>query len=315
MRSLGPLFPASGLLLAGCRTESATGAMVLEIARSSAWTVAFTMILWALLFALLGLILAGLLLYVLSGVGLLGRPRATPAPLRAFCFLLMGGAFTLSLGTVGLLEGIHRGCAGVLARGEVRDRLYPAVGGAGADLVAAVSLAASGRDHPEGTPRVDWRRIEAFREGAWELNIGRFISAVETGYRGTIDGLIDAVAARNRSEALESELGRGMLRWSMAAIGAWLIRDAVAEEAGWIPLGAIRPGAVFRDLRRAGRARGDPEKITHGELSVFLMDRLFAAPLLWMVRSALRGVQAMALIPMAVGLVVPVLVLGMAGRR
>ena len=215
---------------------------------------------------------------------------------------------------IGFFEGVLRGATHQLKEGDVVDEIYPLIGGVGADFVGTAYLVgerrlSGGLEFPDSTALTS-----AFRNGDVEIESARVPEVLAHLEGEVVDDVAREVKrkARETLPILREGAGKGMLDWFVDHCSQALRSFATGGDPQEEGLGsAVKLFRRFVErLPEAAGREGDPNFLSHDELSSFIVESTLAEGLLKvLVRPFCRGQQILALGLVFVFFVFPAVVL------
>lgn len=280
------------LLLGMCLAVPAWLTLTWDILRFSAATVLF----WAIAFAALGVCAAVGAFFALRAIKGYRWGWRHARWFRLATLVVMLITLPPLFGVAGVLQGAYSVAVGVLTESGAANDLYAAVGGVGADVIAAVYVVgpqlgdAAGRLDLDG---ITLDELDGFRSGQWEIRVRELAAGVS----GTSDEVLESLAARvsrearGRFPALNRGLGDWVLTTSLDGIILPMLKGAANRKASAVGV-PTASGALLEGMAEAARRHGDPETIGRRDLSSHLVRRWIVGPLLLRpLRSVILGKQ------------------------
>jgi hypothetical protein len=295
------------LLVAGCSGVPPWLTLTWDIIRFSAATI----ILWGLLFALLGVFAAVGVFFTLRAVKGYRWGWRHARWFRLATLTLMLVALPPLFGVAGALQGAYTAACRILTESGAFSDVYAAVGSVGADVIAAVYVVSPQLSGAVGSLDLDaitLGELETFREGRWEISVPELAARLA----GTDDEVLESVVARvsaearERCPALDGGLGNWVLTTSLHRILLPALKNAARSKvtAAAIPAAS---GALLEGLADAASSHGSPDTIGRRDLSSHLVRRWIVGPLLLHpFRSLIRGKQLLICGVIGLVLVLPV---------
>lgn len=301
---------------AGC-TRVPKGATVLgEIVKASSFTFARVAFGTILLFGFIGIVLASSAYFLIRRLG--GYRWDWPAAkwFRIAMLILMLVLVPVLLATLGFYEGLYRGGERVLTTGKLPVEVYPQVGHAGADIVAGAYftlLSISDSGAPLSAVHVPYRDIQDFRSGLRKLDVQDLERRLERVDCDLLHRALTLTRDRIKEQypSLQTGIGEVLLDWTVDGI---LRVSANAAVGGQARRSRIRnPVIAFLDgMHQETATSADPGKISHAELSAYLVKALLMRPLLEMMHPFVRANEAPLILLVLVVIGVPVVFFRMA---
>ncbi len=278
-------------------------------------------ILWGVGASLLGLGL-GLGIYSLLNRGLLNRGRLkrgmskgqVPEGILAMLLQMTGlvtlvGAMVVGLGFLGFFEGLLRGSTRALSEGEMVEKVYPVLGATGADVLGAVLLsgdlgAAVGSFEGAGAAA---DLVQGFRSGEQRIETAQIPSLLAAVDGEVVLRITESVGreAKDKISWVREGWGGRLFDGFLNSLGDALVRMTLEEGLqAQEPTSANLFGAMIRGLPQAAELDEEPEYLSHGDLSAYLVRETVAKGVVSLgLRPFFRAHQVAGAIPMLLALV------------
>ena len=305
-------FVAAGLSVAGAPTDWLSLAMQ-ELGQSQTSAFLAEAAKWAALGALLGIALAVFACIFFARLGWYDLNWRFARGLRWTIYSLTVLLSALFFGLVGFWHGAIKGGECLLTQSQLAAEVLPQLADAVADGMACVQIynlsgLASSADLS--------LKLEEFRAGKWELNAPQFLEQFDALQPAAVADL----GARLEASALEAnpQLKGGVGEKKLHALLQGMGR-AVAEKKISSELKKYDVDQLYSNLRkqllREALKTGDPDTLSHAELSAFLLREGLAPGLLKPVRVFARSQQRLLVMVALLGLVLPPLGLRLLRNR
>ncbi len=288
--------------LTACATDSEHVRILAEIIKTYFFPILGQTLGWTVLAGFAGLFLAFLANFAMGRMGAYrcDWPHAKWVRWTGLaCMLIL---LPILGAGVGFYEGLYRAGRDLLTEGSLPEKVYPQVGGVGADLATALYLYADSAEIPTG-------RIEAFRDGKWELDVGTFATRVQGMRRQALGTVADPIKeqARARFGPAWSGLSELLVDQILEGVTGLVIQESV--ESVSLDDEARVASRFMTGLARTATASGNPRTVTHAELSGYLTEALIVESLLASLRPFVRGNQIALLLLVGLTLATPPAVL------
>ena len=281
-----------------------TRRVIREIAATQAHQFFLATVKWTLLGGLAGVTLSLVWIAATHAAGLFRSGWRYQAWVRWLLWILLVLATTGALAVAGFWKGVVRGSEQVLLHSQIGTQALPLVGQVAADGMAAIQLYRAETNRSAWSPKELNRRLEPFRDGAWEVNAPAFARDLH---------LLPAEVATNLLPQLWREAVarvpqldqnptrdfflRGVRLLEGALSGNRL--DGHLEQAGASPfLKNLREKLVAEAART-----GPPESIGRLELAAFVVQEGIVPAILVPIRSFARSQRNLCLFGAALALV------------
>lgn len=309
----------AGLLASAAEAGSAqtqagwVTAILTELGRTQAAGFLLDVVKWTLLGALCGVLIA------VCACALFSRLQWYDLRWRfggAVRWTLFSATILISavlFGLAGFWSGAISGSERVVTRSRLATDVFPAIADVLADGMAWVQLHASGQDTDDARRK---QLLEEFRAGKWELRAAQFIEQLETVTEEMVTNLVARLeqSALENTPGLKGTFGEKLLRQFVSGIGRSFIKDRVSGEMK--SFGADRVYAAIRDgLAKEASKAGDPQTISHREISTFLVRDGITPAILAPIRSTARSQQIPLVLIALVLIVAPPACIGFARGR
>ncbi len=269
---------------------------------------------WAFACGILGLLIAIISCRVLRGSGAAAATQ-TVKLLRLASFLLLLLVLPISFAYVGFFEGLLRASAHELSEGEFAQQYFPMIGSAGADLVGTVLL--MGDPTIASSPSNPGEKVVvtvAFQSGEREIiasQIPALIAAIDGDF---VRGISQDIKQRTQEKfpGLNTGKGKQVLDWFMDNCSDALVRVALQEQLESKGLGSVLDlfGEMIRQLPGAAVREGNPETLSHQELSAFIVEATIAGGIVkFVIKPFCRVNQIGAVVPVLLAFLIPIVVL------
>ncbi len=303
------VFLAAGIQV-GCSKDSQLGWLT-----SLGGSIIFGGLKWAVAGALFGFILAVVGYWILLRSGAIAATGSVAKVVRFVVLMVQLVVVPVGFAYVGFFEGVLRASAYELSEGEFAEEYFPVVGGAGADLIGTVLLSGDLSSAMSDAPPDEIETLTAaFRSGEREIEASQIpvlISAIDGEYVGRISDDIKS-KAQETFPILSEGRGKQILDWLMDNCSDALVRTAIEGGLERKGLGSVLDlfGDMIRRLPDAATRHEDPEKLSHRELSAFIVEVTIADGVVrFVVKPLCRAQQIGAMIPVLVLLALPVVLL------
>lgn len=277
-----------------------------EIAGSQAHQFFLIAIKWALLAALPGLFAGILAIVAFRKIGWYRSGWRFERWIRWPLWISSVVGCAGLLGTAGFFVGVIRGSEYVFQHSQLATKVFPEVGGALADGVAAAQFYLAGTNAAARSGTNLSARIAAFRDGIWEVNAPELLQQLDTLQSGAVSKLVHEVEQQivTSSPRFQSGLPKKLLHHSLQIIGTVLVQRKINSEVKRSNLDDFYHALHDRLISEA-RRRGNPDTISHQEISTFLEKEVVVPSAMKPIR-LFAGGQAKVFIFLAVlSLVVP----------
>lgn len=247
---------------------------------------------WGAVGAVLGLVIGLLAFYGLGTAGAYRWGWKHAQWFRAAVCVSMVAVCLVSFAVIGTAQGFYRGCHHFLYKGKIATSVLPAVGDAAASCIAFLYLKTESPSETQATEESDWKRVQAFRNNEWELDVPQLLQGV-----GSLSESITAQAIsiiQNdvferwpswKGGKLESFLDtqlRGIVRGIVTIEVRKKIDEDVKKHLGF---------KLIQGLEAEAAKRGDPRTLGYAELTEFLVEQAIIPALLLPVRQFVRSLQ------------------------
>lgn len=269
-------------------------------------------IVWTLLFGVLGLLAAFGVFFLLRAMR--GYQWGWPPAkwFRLFTLILMILALPVLFGMIGALQGAYFAAEKVLTECKPVKELYTVVGSVAADAIAAVYIVTpqlSNTVTDLDVQAISFAELETFRSEQWEISVPDLAYRLANTGDEVLQSAVDRVSseARERIHALDSGLGSWMLTTSLNRVLVPVLQNAVAQEVDSSGIPAVR-GALLQGLADVAEEQEPPETIGRSDLSEHLVLNWIVGPfLLHPFRMLIRGKQLVLWGIVGIVIVVPVI--------
>lgn len=283
-------------------------AILNEILKSQAHIVAGTLVLWTVIGALGGVLLAIAATALLSMAGAFRLEWRHAAWVRVPTYMLVAIAFGVLGGMIGGCEGALHGVERVVRQSQFRTELLDrggtacAVGLYGIDLCLA-NAEAGRKGGLTDAQEADW---DAFVRGERELNVPDFLRRLQEAEGRVVQEAVGAAKARLREHVNvpKAPLVESLLDSALAFVMRKALREKLTEALAGQDVDLSK---FFLTLPAAARARGDGNGITCQELADHVVEKAFIPAILGPTRKWLRAHQVVYALLMLASLLVAVI--------
>jgi hypothetical protein len=281
------------------------GRLVLdEIGRSRAGAILWQIVKWVALGAFAGIALGVVAFFLIRALGGYRWQWRNAKWFRLLTFLLLLFLCPILLGTAGCMEGIGRGSEIALRESQIGTDLLPQAGAYGADLVVMLYLIAPQLDQGQA---IDFgageaAKLEQFRAGQWQLDVADLSKRVD---KLSAEGA-QKVADRLKDEALtqlpswKGGIGEDILDWLLPALSRRLIERKGKETLDQAGVPPFLHNLVDESKKQDG------QKMTQGQLTGFMTQRVIVPAMLQPVHGYTGGTQKTMFILLALVFVLPI---------
>jgi hypothetical protein len=190
----------------------------------------------------------------------------------------------------GFWSGAISGSERVLSQSQLATDIFPKIADVIADGMAWIQVRAA---HSENLSTNEMSlKLEAFRAGRWELHAVQFKTQLDK-FRN--DSIVDAInwlerTALERTPKLKGGLGEKLLHKFLHGLGRLLVeKKANSQLRSW---GADRVYSAIREqLIAEARKAGDPDTISHPEISKFIVQHGIVPGIMQPIRTTARAQQ------------------------
>lgn len=280
--------------------------VVSELGATQAHQFLFISIKWAVLGGLLGLLLAILAIIAFKKFGWYRSGWRFAGWIRWPLWILTVVACVGLVGSAGFFVGVIRGSEHVLLRSQLATKVFPEVGDALADGVAAAQLFLAETNAAARSSTNLSARIEAFRSGAWEVNAPEFLRQLDALQSAAVTNIVSEIEQKivSSSPQLQSGLPNKLVHHSLRLLGTMVVERKINSELHRAKLDDFYH--AFRDrFVSEARKQGAPDTIGHRELSGFLVTEAVVPSVMKPIRIFAGGQAKFFLLCAAFGLVLP----------
>ena len=264
--------------------------VVRELGRSQTAGFLLDSVKWTLLGALCGVLFSVAACVVFSRMGWYDLRMRFARGLRWTVFTAIVLLSTVLFAMAGFWTGAMRGSERVLSKSQLSTEVFPKIADVIADGMAWIQVRATLPENA-GTNEVSLR-LEAFRAGEWEVHASQFRQQLDRFRNDTIE---DALAkleqtALERTPELKGGLSEELWHKFLHGLGRLVAeKKAASQLKSW---GADRVYFAIREqlVAEAGRA-GDPETISRGEISAFIVQAGIVPGIMKPIRTTARAQQ------------------------
>jgi len=257
---------------------------------------------WTLLGALLGAVIAVIACVLFSRLGWYDLRWRFARGLRWTAFTLTVILSAILFGFAGFWSGAIDGSTRVLSKSQLATEVFPQIADVIADGMAWVQVHANSAG---STNSADVSaKLEEFRAGKWELHAAQFLRQLDDLKEATITNTIARLeqSALERTPKLKGGLGEKLLHQLLTGLGRLLVAKKVSSELK--SYGADRIYFAIREELKTEAARAaDPDTITRGELSAFLIREGIVPGIMKPIRSTARA-QQLPLVGIAIAIII-----------
>ncbi len=214
------------------------------------------------------------------------------------CAGLVGGA--------GFFVGVIRGSERVMLHSQLATKVFPEVGDALADGMAAVQIYLSETNTAARSGTNISLRLETFRSGAWEVNAPEFLRQLDNLQAGAVSNVVADIEQKitSNSPSLQSGLPNQLLHHSLRLFGTMVVERKINSQLHRAKLDDFYHAFGDRLVAEA-RKHGAPDTIGHRELSAFLVTEAVVPGVMKPIRMFAGNQAKMLLFLAALGAVLP----------
>jgi hypothetical protein len=285
-----------------------------ELERSQAMEFLGEVALWTLAGGLAGLFLAAAAFIAFRSLGWYQSQWNHAKWVRPTAGVLSALVCAVLLGLAGFWHGVIRGSERVFTQSQLATDVFPRVGDAFADGVVWLDeLITHGTNITSRADQVK-ARLNSFRAGEWEWDVPGFLRRLDQFQQESVAELTQRIVQNVLEDypKLKDSLGELILRPTLAAFVRQVALRQVNEQLQ--KPGGVVASARERLLAEAARS-GNPDTISHRELSQYVVQRGVLPSVLTPLRSIARSQQIlMAFLSVSV-VVLPALAFRLASDR
>lgn len=283
-----------------------TRRVIREIAATQAHQFFLATVKWTTLGGLAGVTLSLVWIAATHAAGLFRSGWRYEAWVRWLLWVFLVLATAGALSVAGFWKGVVRGSEQVLLHSQIGTQALPLVGQVAADGMAAIQLYLAETNRSAWSPKEINRRLEAFRDGTWEVNAPGFARDLHLLPAEVATNLLPQLwrEAVTRVPQLDQNPMRDFFQQGVRVLEGALSGnrlDGHLEQAG--------VSAFLKNLREklvAEAARtGPPETIGRPELAAFMVQEGIVPAILVPIRSFARSQRNLCLLGAALALVGP----------
>ena len=243
-----------------------------EIAASQAHIFLFIAFKWAVLGSLLGLVVGILANYIFHKIGWYRSEWRHARWIRWTLWIISVGLCTFLIGSAGFCKGIIRGSEHVVLKSQLATKVFPKLGDALADGVAAVQTYLSDTNAASRSETNITAKIDEFRNGTWEVNAPVFVRQMDEIQSGAVSNIVFDIEKQIvvSTPQLKSGLQNKLLHQTLRTFGAVLVQRKMESELKQLELDDLYH-ALRERLVSEARKQGDPNTISHPQLSAFFV--------------------------------------------
>jgi hypothetical protein len=284
------LFATAEVLPATDTQSGWVGLVLRELGASQATGFMLDLINWTFLGALAGTALAVLAGMLFSRLKWYDFRWRFARRLRWTIFTLTVLLAAILVGLAGFWNGAICGSERVLAKSQLATDVFPKIGEAIADGMAWIQLRASPNNSSNTVASAP--RLDDFRAGKWELNAVQFLTELDTFRKEAVADLVAKLeqSALERTPQLKGGIGEKLLHIFLNGLGRLLLEKKVSSELK--NYGADRVYLAIRERLTTEAAKaGQPDTISRGQISTFLVREGIVPGILNPIRSTARAQQ------------------------
>jgi len=263
-----------------------------ELGREEVVAVLKSSLAWGALGALLGLLLSGAIHFGYRRLGWYAC-GTTGGRWALRLALVLVTVLCIALGALaGLGEGVHRRAHDAVAHSRIGTQLLPPVSDLAAEACSWLYLAVETGRAPDQAAAA--ARLQAFRDGRWELDVQEFLDRAAALRDGTFAHLLGQLEQSifDRYTDLRGGTIEQAVRTAIRRVGPHLLEARLSEELERRGVEPIRVAIRDRLVAEAAR-RGEPRTIGFADLSDFLRREGIIPAIVTPVRTFIRQQQVL----------------------
>lgn len=280
--------------------------IVQEMVRTQVPQLLLAALQWTLLGVLLGLAAGVLGILVARALGAYRSGWKYAGWIRWPLWLLTVAACLICAGLWGFWKGVVQGGEQVVRKSQLATEVFPEIGNAVADGVAALQVLLAETNATEPSKGNVTNRVAEFRAGTWEVNAPEFVRQLDRVESTTVSNLVAALEreAVARTPMLRTGLPNQALHQVLSAFGSAVLQKKLDSELK--RLGVDTAYHALRDQLVSEAARqGDPHTIGRHEISAFIVNEAIIPAIMKPIRSFAGGQATLMLVLALVCAVVP----------